>query len=161
MGNKRIATANERLGHVPDTFELSLYPRSLAAPFSMNLPFLKSVILSGAVLAAASVAVRAEDEAQALSKEQLAKFDAGPTTVDISAYPVALKDNYSVFRQKCNQCHTLARPINCQFALPGEWSRYIKRMMFKPGSNISPCSGEEDLRVLGLRFLREKEGPLR
>ena len=104
----------------------------------MNVTPLRSVLLSGVCLLAALTVVRAEDEAQALSKEQLAQFDAGPTTIDVSAYPAGIKENYNVFRQKCNQCHTLARPISCQFALPGEWSRYIKRMMYKPGSNISP-----------------------
>ena len=38
----------------------------------------------------------------------------------------------------CSLCHTLARPINCDFVLPDEWSRYVKRMMFKPSSNITP-----------------------
>ncbi len=100
---------------------------------------LHALILAGACAAALIVAARAADEdVQALSKEQLAQFDKGPSSIDVSAYPAGLRDNYTVFRQKCSLCHTLARPINCDFALPDEWSRYIKRMMHKPGSNISP-----------------------
>jgi cytochrome c5 len=98
-----------------------------------------ALILMGACSAGLIVAARAAaDDVQALSKEQLAKFDKGPATIDVSAYPAGIQENYAVFRQKCSLCHTLARPINCDFALPDEWSRYIKRMMHKPGSNISP-----------------------
>ena len=87
---------------------------------------------------AAVLALRADEDVQALSKEQLAQFDKGRTSIDVSAYPPGIQENYTVFRQKCSLCHTLSRPINCGFALPDEWSRYIKRMMHKPGSNISP-----------------------
>ena len=62
----------------------------------------------------------------------------------------AIQDNYEVFSQKCSQCHKLSRPINSDYALPDEWSRYIKRMMYKPGSNISAGRWQEDLRVSGL-----------
>jgi len=96
------------------------------------------VILLALCGACSAALIAADDDVQALSKEQLAKFDSGPTSVDVSAYPGALKDGYTLFRQKCSACHTLARPINCNFALPDEWSRYIKRMMHKPGSGISP-----------------------
>jgi hypothetical protein len=37
----------------------------------------------------------------------------------------------------------LSRPINSDYALPDEWSRYIKRMMYKPGSNISAADGKK------------------
>jgi hypothetical protein len=94
------------------------------------------------VLIVTSVA-RADDDIDAVSKEKLAQFDKGPTSIDVSAYPPGLQKNYAVFREKCTVCHTLARPINCEFALPGEWSRYIKRMMHKPGSMISPGQGKK------------------
>ena len=102
------------------------------------------LVLTGACAATLIVAVRAaEEEVQALSKEQLAQFDKGPSSIDVSVYPAGLQENYPIFRQKCSVCHTLARPINCQFALPDEWSRYIKRMMHKPGSNISPSQAKK------------------
>ncbi len=88
-------------------------------------------------LVVATVA-RAEEDAAAVSKEQLALFDSGPSSIDVAAYPAGIQKNYAVFREKCTLCHTLARPINCTFVLPDEWSRYIKRMMHKPGSMISP-----------------------
>lgn len=94
----------------------------------------------GVPLAALFVAdvARAEEDAAAVSKEQLALYDKGPSSIDVLAYPAGIQKNYAVFREKCTLCHTLARPINCEFVLPDEWSRYIKRMMHKPGSMISP-----------------------
>jgi cytochrome c5 len=83
-------------------------------------------------------AARAADEVDAATKAKIAQFDKGPATIDVSAYPAGIQKNYAVFREKCTLCHTLARPINSDFALPDEWSRYIKRMMHKPGSMISP-----------------------
>jgi len=85
---------------------------------------LHALILAGVCAAALIVAARASDEEpQALSKEQLAQFDKGATSIDVAAYPPGLQQNYTVFRQKCSLCHTLSRPINCVFALPDEWSR--------------------------------------
>ena len=79
----------------------------------------------------------AEDELDAATKARIEKFEKGATTIDISKYPQGIKDNYEVFSQKCTQCHKLSRPINCDYVMPDEWSRYVKRMMRKPGSGIS------------------------
>jgi hypothetical protein len=68
---------------------------------------------------------------------RIAAYDKGPATIDISKYPADMQADYKVFSKKCSQCHTLARPINCDFALPDEWERYVKRMMRKPNSGIS------------------------
>jgi len=38
---------------------------------------------------------------------------------------------------------SLSRPINSDYATPDEWSRYIKRMMHKPGSGISNADGKK------------------
>ena len=95
------------------------------------------------LLAAAAVAIlwtnaaRAEDELDAATKARIEKFEKGATTVDISKYPQGIKDSYEIFSQKCMQCHKLSRPINCDYVMPDEWSRYVKRMMRKPGSGIS------------------------
>ena len=48
-----------------------------------------------------------------------------------------------MFTQKCSQCHKLSRPINSDFALPDEWSRYVHRMMNKPGSGIDSGAGKK------------------
>jgi len=76
-------------------------------------------------------------------EERLASFDSGPATIDVSTYSAEMQENYKVFAVKCSQCHTLARPINSDYALPDEWSRYVKRMMRKPGSGINPKEGKQ------------------
>jgi hypothetical protein len=72
---------------------------------------------------------------------RIEQFDKGPATINVSTYPAAIQQNYAVFTQKCAQCHKLSRPINSDFVLPDEWSRYIHRMMSKPGSGIDSGSG--------------------
>jgi len=68
---------------------------------------------------------------------RIAAYDKGPATIDVSKYPAEMQENYKLFSKKCTHCHTLARPINSDYALPDEWSRYVKRMMRKPDSQIS------------------------
>jgi mono/diheme cytochrome c family protein len=67
----------------------------------------------------------------------LARFDSGPATIDVSGYPADMQAGYKVFAQRCTKCHTLSRPINSDYATSDEWSRYVKRMMRKPGSGIN------------------------
>ena len=80
---------------------------------------------------------RGEDQMDAATKARVEQFEKGATSIDVSKYPDGIKENYEVFAQKCAQCHKLSRPINADYVLPDEWSRYVKRMMYKPGSNIS------------------------
>ncbi len=55
-----------------------------------------------------------------------------------------MQKRYALFTKKCSQCHTIARPVNCDFALEEEWDRYIHRMMRKAGpSAISPDDGKQ------------------
>ena len=82
-------------------------------------------------------------ELDAETKARVERFEKGPATVDVSKYPQAIQENYELFSHKCSQCHKLSRPINSDYALPDEWSRYIKRMMYKPGSNISASDGKK------------------
>lgn len=106
----------------------------------MKLSSLFACILPTAAcfaLVGSSVFGAATDDVDAATKAKIAEFDKGPATIDVSAYPAGIQKNYAVFREKCTLCHTLARPINSDFALPDEWSRYVKRMMHKPGSTIS------------------------
>ena len=89
-------------------------------------------------------AVRAADEPlDAETKARVEKFEKGAATIDVSKYPDGIKDNYQVFSEKCTQCHKLSRPINSDYALPDEWSRYVKRMMHKPGSGINATEGKK------------------
>ncbi|MGD1084199.1 MAG: cytochrome c [Verrucomicrobiota bacterium] len=87
--------------------------------------------------------VRAQAPLDPETQARIDRFEKGPATVDVSKYPDAIKENYQVFSQKCSQCHKLSRPINSDYATPDEWSRYIKRMMYKPGSNISAADGKK------------------
>ncbi len=96
-----------------------------------------------ALLLPAGVARAADEKLDPETQARIDRFEKGPATVDVSAYPGPIKADYEVFREKCALCHKLSRPINSDFVLPDEWSRYVKRMMFKPGSNISPLAGKK------------------
>lgn len=76
------------------------------------------------------------------TKRRIEKAEGGAKEVDVSNYPERIRDNYKVFSAKCAQCHSLARPINSEFALPDEWERYVKRMMRKPGSGIEAADAK-------------------
>lgn len=62
--------------------------------------------------------------------------DHGPNFVDVSSYPPKMQEYYQLFANKCSRCHTLARPINSEFA-EDEWKKYVHRMMKKPGSGLT------------------------
>jgi hypothetical protein len=101
-----------------------------------------AVLLCIAALALVG-SVRAADELDAETKARVERFEKGPATIDVSKYPEAIQEDYALFSQKCTQCHKLSRPINSDYALPDEWSRYVKRMMHKPGSGISSAEGKK------------------
>jgi cytochrome c5 len=101
-------------------------------------------VLGLTIAAATALVARAADEPlDAETKARVERFEKGPATVNVSKYPEGIKENYEVFSAKCSQCHKLSRPINSDYALPEEWSRYIKRMMRKPGSGISTADGKQ------------------
>ena len=101
-------------------------------------------VLGLAIAAAMALVARAADEPlDAETKARVERFEKGPATIDVSKYPDGIKENYEVFSAKCSQCHKLSRPINSDYAVPEEWSRYIKRMMRKPGSGISTGDGKK------------------
>src|ERR1017187_3607058 len=105
-----------------------------------------ATILAGVTalaLVGVGIAHAADAPLDAETKARVERFEKGPATVDISKYPDGIKANYEVFSQKCTQCHKLSRPINSDYALPDEWSRYVKRMMHKPGSGINAAEGKE------------------
>jgi hypothetical protein len=110
-----------------------------------SAPFFACLLLglAGFALLGTNVIRAADDEIDAATKARIAEFDKGPAKIDVSAYPPSIQKNYEVFCEKCTLCHTLARPINSDFALPEEWSRYVKRMMHKPGSNITQASAKK------------------
>jgi len=90
-----------------------------------------------ALIATAGVvrAVRAQDKEEPVDPRIL-KYDKGPAKIDVAKYPSDMQKRYQVFAKKCSSCHTLARPINCDYVLDDEWERYIKRMMRKAGPSL-------------------------
>lgn len=89
---------------------------------------------------AAPVVFRAQEQP---IDPRIAAYDKGPATIDVSKYPAEMQSRYKLFVTRCAKCHTPARAINCDFALDEEWERYVKRMMRKPGSGISPADGKQ------------------
>jgi hypothetical protein len=111
-----------------------------------NIAHMKYTILLLAAAAAMTAGVglgRADDQLDPETKSRIERFEKGPATVDVSKYPDGIKEDYEVFSQKCSQCHKLSRPINSDYAMPEEWSRYVKRMMNKPGSGIGKSEGRK------------------
>lgn len=70
-------------------------------------------------------------------------WDKGPAKVDVSKYPDDAKAGYKVFAEMCGKCHTLARAVNCDFALEDDWERYIKRMMRRANGMITPADAQK------------------
>jgi hypothetical protein len=101
------------------------------------MPVVLALALTGAGVS------RAADELDAETKARVERFEKGAATIDVSKYPDGIKENYQVFSEKCTQCHKLSRPINSDYCLPDEWSRYVKRMMHKPGSGINNTDGKK------------------
>src|SRR5262245_29823416 len=85
---------------------------------------------------------------QAGDEERLKKLDSGPKTIDVSKSPPEQQQAYKLFQDKCSTCHVIARGINSDMVLPGEWERYVRRMMHKPNANISDADGKTLYRFL-------------
>lgn len=98
---------------------------------------------AGLALLGAGLGRAADPELDPETKARIERFEKGPATVDVSKYPQPIQEGYELFTQKCSQCHKLSRPINSDYALPDEWSRYVKRMMNKPGSGIGRTDGKK------------------
>ena len=133
---------------------------------------IKKLVVSALVLSGLCVFnVRAEDTVAGNKPGSgLYPNDFGPIEIDVSGYPKEMKQNYRLFAFKCAACHTIARPINSQYLeLSAEeqaaaktrepeifknakiwhiedhiWSRYVKRMMAKPGC---PVQGEDGKKI--------------
>ena len=105
----------------------------------MNQKYFSVLLLVAIFIFVGSRIVRADDSnLDDATKARIAKFEQGPSTIDVSNYPQKIQDIYTdIFSQKCMQCHRLSRPINSDYALPSEWESYVKLMMHKPGSGIN------------------------
>lgn len=101
-----------------------------------------TLIFTVAILIATGPGLISQEQETPLDPRILA-YDKGPSKIDVSKYPPDMKAGYKVFADKCSKCHTPARAINCDFVLDDEWERYVKRMMRKAGSLISPEEGKQ------------------
>ena len=104
---------------------------------------LSTIILGLGALASMGAGFALAQALDAATQARIERFEKGPATINISKYPAGIQENYTAFTQKCSQCHKLSRPINSDYALPDEWSRYIHRMMNKPGSGIGAGDGKK------------------
>ncbi len=102
----------------------------------MNKTLITALVFA-AIGAAGAAAARAQDDG---SPDKVFAADTGPDSIDVSKYPKAQQENYKVFAEKCSKCHTLARPINSQYALPEEWAAYVDKMRHKKRSGIDDDS---------------------
>ncbi len=105
---------------------------------------MKRLLVIAAVTAIAAVPVRLvlaqaapPVQEQPLDPIVLA-WDSGPDKIDVSRYSAEMKKKYKIFQELCGRCHPVARAINCDFALESDWERYIKKMMRRGRSLITP-----------------------
>lgn len=100
---------------------------------------MQSLRIAGAVTFALAVtaAVAAAQGGGFTKDPRILAYDRGPEKINVSKYPAEMKDAYKVFEKRCGACHTVARAINCEFALDEEWQHYIRQMMDRGGSLIS------------------------
>lgn len=64
-------------------------------------------------------------------------WDFGDRKPDVSKYPADIQAAYKDFEGQCSKCHDLTRPLNAPYATREEWQRYVKRMMSKPGCEMT------------------------
>lgn len=111
----------------------------------MRKPSVKQLVIASAIVWGAALPARlvvAQSAQDAPLDPKVIAWDKGPDKIDVSRYPAEVKKNYKIFSDLCGQCHTLARAVNCDFALDDDWERYIKRMMRRGRSLITPAQAE-------------------
>jgi hypothetical protein len=97
---------------------------------------LLTVALGAAVFLPAFLLAQAPDERPL--DPRVVVWDQGPDTIDVSKYPPEIRKKYRTFETICSRCHSLARAVNCDFVLEDDWERYIKRMMRRGRSLVTP-----------------------
>ena len=61
-------------------------------------------------------------------------------------------------RVRCAQCHTASRPLNSRFDDSDTWNRYVKRMMNKPGCEITKAEAKSIWQFLSYDSEKRKKG---
>lgn len=121
----------------------------------------RAVVLSAALAAAAGPLAHATQAPQPSDEARFKKLDAGPKAIDVSRYSPEQQRAYKLFQAKCSSCHALARGVNTEMVLPGDWERYVKRMMHKPNSGISNDEGRDLYRFMVYDAAARKADALR
>lgn len=71
-----------------------------------------------------------------------------PEGVDVSAYPVDVRDDYVLFTIRCSKCHALSRALQSGITDDVYWAAYVERMRRQPGSGITPSESPRIQRFL-------------
>ena len=75
--------------------------------------------------------------------------DLGPETIDVSDYTAQQKYNYTVFKDECSRCHTLARAINSPVQSRLYWHFHLDRMsLHSRFRHQGPISAKEKKAIL-------------
>ena len=82
--------------------------------------------------------------------------DAGPSSIDVSDYPVAHQERYRLFIAKCVKCHPASRAINSDFDAAA-WKRYMKKMIRRPNSGANEEQSAEIYEFL--KYYSARGGP--
>ena len=87
------------------------------------------MVVAGIGLTASVIASAAQQSAA----QRFAAADHGPATIDVSSYPPEMQASYQLFMKKCGACHTVARAINSEYVLEGEWEADVHEMAARAG----------------------------
>src|SRR5262245_9146778 len=107
----------------------------------MNSVF-RAVLLVMIVGVFAGNALRTVQAQQPLAP-RLAAADKGPSRIDVSSYPPELQKAYQVFMKKCGLCHSVARVINSDYVLEGDWEADVHDMTARAGKLIKPDDAQQ------------------
>jgi mono/diheme cytochrome c family protein len=56
--------------------------------------------------------------------------------------PIAQRERYEVFVQKCGRCHTPEKALGVSYSAP-EWDEYLKKKYRRAGAGITPGQMEQ------------------
>lgn len=82
-------------------------------------------------------------QAQQPLAPRIAAADKGPSKIDVSSYPPELQKTYQVFTKKCALCHSVARVINSDYVLEGDWEADVHNMTARAGKLISATDAQQ------------------
>ena len=115
----------------------------IAAKALMTRAFAAVLTVGTLAAAVATVSGQTPRPKGATSDPRILAYDKGPDIINVAKYPAEMKKAYKTFDKRCGACHTVARAINCEYALDEEWQRYIRAMMDRGGSLISAEDAKE------------------